>query len=65
MKAQGNKQINNYNWITLQVTCCMCDFLADLWMHVRCMWFYGCLLAYAWRYALINSGFSLEFPFPE
>jgi len=58
-------QINNYNRSTLQVTGCMCGFLAKIWMHGTCMWLFDYFVFIGMGFAWIDSGFSLALPFPR
>lgn len=55
--------INKHNKDTLQVTSCMCDFLASFWMHFTCIWFYGYVFSLAWIFSYIESDFILSFQF--
>lgn len=63
-KAKENKVqerkiwIKYFKWEYLQVTGCMCDFLAGKWMHLV-----GSLIVIGMGFAKCHIGFSLSFRF--
>ena len=63
-KDQGRKsRIKQFQQEYLQVTFCMCDFLAGFYMHSFACWCMVLLLSVVWFFWVMEMVFSLALPF--
>ena len=68
-KVKESKDQTRKSWIKqlqqeyLQVTFCMCDFIASLDMHGFACWCMVLLFLVGWFFRVMTMVFSLSFPF--